>query len=305
MTHPARDVAVPAAVDGGAAIVRRHRRASPRVRSGPAGIVDPAWCGRRVYPPVVTLPASIHPGGHEIRVRDLGRMAYAPAFERQRRLQAEVIAAREAGVGGPPGPMHLLLVEHDPPVITVSRRRGAREHLVATGAQLAAAGVEFAETDRGGDITYHGPGQLVAYPIVDLNRFGLRLHGWMRRLEQAVIDTVGRFGLEAVRDPDATGVWLPSAAAGPVPGGAKVCAMGVRVSRWVTMHGLALNVTTNLAHFDLIVPCGLAGRPVTSLERELGSACPSMDDVKAVLVAELDRGLAIEAAGSPGAFGAA
>jgi lipoyl(octanoyl) transferase len=247
----------------------------------------------------MTLPATIAPGGHEIVVRDLGRLAYAEALALQRSLQAGVIAARAAPGGGEP--MHILLVEHDPPVITISRRKGARDHLLATEAQLAAAGVEVAETDRGGDITYHGPGQLVVYPIVDLNRFGLRLHGWMRRLEQAVIDTLGGFGLAADRDADATGVWANRDRA---DGGAKICAMGVRVSRWVTMHGLALNVSPQLEHFELIVPCGLAGRSVTSLERELGPACPSMDAVKSGLVTALDRGLAIEAAGGAGAFGA-
>jgi lipoyl(octanoyl) transferase len=149
-----------------------------------------------------------------------------------------------------------------------------------------------AETDRGGDITYHGPGQLVAYPILDLNAFGLRLHSYMRFLEDVVIATIAGFGITGVRDPGATGVWVAPERGGAeasAPGGAarKICAMGVRVSRWVSMHGLALNVTTNLAHFDLIVPCGLAGRAVTSMERELGAACPSMDEVKAALVRSL------------------
>lgn len=170
--------------------------------------------------------------------------------------------------------MHLLLVEHDPPVITISARKTARQHLVATPDMLARAGVEVCETDRGGDITYHGPGQLVVYPILDLNTLGLRLHGYMRLLEQVVIDTLARFGIEGHRDEAATGVWV---------GDSKICAMGVRVSRWVTMHGLALNVTTNLDHFDLIVPCGLVGRGVTSMARELGEACPSMDEVKEAL----------------------
>lgn len=263
------------------------------------------------------LPSTIAPGGQLIQVADLGPMPYGEAFSLQRRLQAEVIEGRTAdaaadaddddvdaatGAAEPDaGPMHLLLVEHDPPVITISRRRGAREHLLATEQQLAAAGVTVAETDRGGDITYHGPGQLVVYPIVDLNRFGLRLHGWMRRLEQAVIDTLAEFGLDAGRDDAATGVWLGR---DRPDGGAKVCAMGVRVSRWVTMHGLALNVDPRLEHFDLIVPCGLAGRSVTSLRRELGPACPAMDEVKRSFVGAFERGLAAEIAGGAGAFGA-
>lgn len=228
----------------------------------------------------------------ELLVRDLGRIDYAGAYDLQRRLQAEVIAARDHDSGA--SRMHLLLLEHDPAVITVSRRRGARAHLVATPRQLAAAGVEVAETDRGGDITYHGPGQLVAYAILDLNVLALRLHGYMRLLEQAVIDVLEHFGIRGTRDETATGVWVDSSSgpehprgqetAGVQPGcGGKICALGVRVSRWVSMHGLALNVTTNLDHFDLIVPCGLAGRSVTSMERELDSNCPSMEEVKHVL----------------------
>ena len=139
-------------------------------------------------------------------VRDLGRMAYAEAFELQKSLQRAVIDSRS----DPPGEreMYLLLVEHDPPVITISRRKGARRHLVATPEQLAAAGVEVAETDRGGDITYHGPGQLVAYPILDLNALGLRIEGYMRLLEQIVIDALAAFGIVGTRDPKATGVWV-------------------------------------------------------------------------------------------------
>ncbi|MCL4210061.1 MAG: lipoyl(octanoyl) transferase LipB [Phycisphaerales bacterium] len=182
----------------------------------------------------------------------------------------------------PPRAMHLLLVEHDPPVITDSARKTARQPLVATPASRARAGVEVCETDRGGDITYHGPGQLVVYPILDLNTLGLRLHGYMRLLEQVVIDTLARFGIEGHRDDTATGVWVATAEHRAARN-AKICAMGVRVSRWVTMHGLALNVTTNLDHFNLIIPCGLVGRGVTSMARELGEQCPSMDEVKEAL----------------------
>ena len=204
---------------------------------------------------------------------DLGRVGYADGLEVQHAHHAEVLAGRERGaaeVG------RLLLLEHDPPVITVSRRPGARAHLVASDSALTRAGVEVSETDRGGDITYHGPGQLVAYPIIDLNRLGLGLHAYMRMLEEIAIGVCARFGVEAGRDPGATGVWVGAGAGA----GAKICAMGIRVRRWVTLHGLALNVTTDLSHFDLIVPCGLAGRSVTSLERELGDACPPMEAVK-------------------------
>ena len=197
--------------------------------------------------------------------------------------------------------MALLLVEHDPPVITISRRQGARQHLIATDAQLRMAGIEVTETDRGGDITYHGPGQLVVYPILDLNAIGLRLASYMRFLEQNVIDVLARFGVEGMRDqstPPATGVWVQSCDAHGLQSvgeasAKKICALGVRVSKWVSLHGLALNVTTNLEHFNLIVPCGLVGRSVTSMERELAASggCPSMDEVKRAMVEQFTRAL--------------
>lgn len=215
-----------------------------------------------------------------LAVRDLGRMSYAQGFALQKELQQQVINQRDKPQDGREQPIgYVLLVEHDPPVITISRRKTAREHLIATPEQLARTGVEVAETDRGGDITYHGPGQLVVYPILDLNTLGLRLHGYMRMLEQSVIDTLAHFGVAADRDETATGVWVSP--------GAKICAMGVRVSRWVSMHGLALNVRTNLQHFQLIVPCGLVGRPVTSMHTLLGESCPTMEEVKQVLVDRL------------------
>jgi len=211
-------------------------------------------------------------GAGTLVVEDLGRMAYAPAHALQQERLSAVLAARESGspVGG-----FLLLVEHDPPVITVSRRPSASANLVATPEILARAGVVVEETDRGGDITYHGPGQLVVYPVLDLNALGLNLHTYIRLLEESAIRVCAEFGVGARRDPGATGVWVGEGT------GAKVCAIGVRVRRWVSLHGLALNVTTDLDHFGLIVPCGLQGRSVTSLERELGPRCPAMDGVKA------------------------
>jgi lipoyl(octanoyl) transferase len=210
---------------------------------------------------------------------DLGRIDYDAAYERQHAEQERILALRESD--DPDAILgSVLLLEHDPPVITVSRRPDARRHLLATEEQLNAAGVTVRETDRGGDITYHGPGQLVAYPIVDLNRAGLRLHDYMRLLERAVIRACADFGVEGHRDVCATGVWVGGSteAEGPacdadqngLAGGRKICAMGVRVRKWISMHGLALNVATDLDHFKLIVPCGLPGRPVTSLQRETG-----------------------------------
>lgn len=221
-------------------------------------------------------PPSTGSGGCLV-VRDLGRLAYAEALDLQRRLQREVIERRDAPAEVP-RPMHLLLLEHDPPVITIPRRAEARDHLLAGEQQLQQRGVEVRQTDRGGDITWHGPGQLVVYPILDLNVLNLRLRSYMRFLEQVVIDTLAVYGISGNRDPDATGVWVASSEEGPTR---KICAMGVRLTRWVSMHGVALNVAPDLEHFDLIVPCGLAGRGVTSMQQLLGEACPTMDQVKA------------------------
>lgn len=190
---------------------------------------------------------------------DLGRVRYREADALQREHHAEVVAGRDQS----PAPQRLLLLEHDPAVITVSKRAGADTNLLASPEHLASIGVDLERTDRGGDITWHGPGQLVAWPIVDLNRFGLGLHAWMRLMEQAVIDTLAEFGIEGFRDDEATGVWVKD---DRDPRGAKICAMGVRVSKWVTLHGLALNVHPDLSQFGLIVPCGLLDRPVTSLK---------------------------------------
>jgi lipoyl(octanoyl) transferase len=253
----------------------------------------------------LSLPTlQLSPGA--IDFHDLGRMNYARALEIQRDVQRQVIEARVSG-GGAEGAMAVLLVEHDPPVITVSRRPGASTHLIASESQLRAAGVTVAQTDRGGDITYHGPGQIVVYPILDLNILNLRLNGYLRFLEQVVIDTLSHFGIEGYRDPAATGVWVrdtfthegaqaddahPLQRVGVNHQHSKIAAIGVRVSRWVTMHGLALNVSTNLDHFNLIVPCGLAGRTVTSVQRLLGSKCPSMAAVKSRLTDVFRREIA-------------
>ncbi len=206
-------------------------------------------------------------------VRDLGRIDYDSALAMQRELQASVIEERER-TGEPACRGYLLLLEHDPPVVTVTRRKGAAGHVLVSEQQLAARGIQLRETDRGGDVTYHGPGQLVAYVIVDINRLGVGVHGFMRLLEQSVIDTLSHAGLHGHRDPTATGVWVGGEGPnGDDPGtGRKICALGVRFSRYVSMHGLALNVDPDLSHFDAIVPCGLAERAVTSVARECATA---------------------------------
>jgi lipoate-protein ligase B len=218
-----------------------------------------------------------------LRVLDLGRLSYAQAYRLQVEHVEAVLAARAAGA---PVLGHLLLVEHDP-VITVSRRPGAGSHLLATPEILARLGVSVEETDRGGDITYHGPGQLVAYPILDLNYLNLGLHAYMRLLESVVIDACARWGVVGQRDPLATGVWVERAGQA-----AKIAAMGVRVRKWVSMHGLSLNINPNMHHFDLIVPCGLAGRAVTSLEAECraaGRTVPSMADAKLAIIESMSH----------------
>jgi lipoyl(octanoyl) transferase len=212
-----------------------------------------------------------------IRHVDLGTMEYSAACRVQLDHAEEVLAAREAGT---PEVGRLLTVEH-PPVITVSSRPSARSNLIATPDMLARAGVAVANTDRGGDITYHGPGQLVVYPILDLNVLNLGLHAYMRLLEDAVIDACKELGIAAGREPGATGVWVK---------GEKICAMGVRVRRWVSMHGLALNVAPDLSHFGLIVPCGLVGRGITSIAAQhmtSGRSCPTMERTRAVVVRSL------------------
>lgn len=223
-----------------------------------------------------------------LHVKDLGRMSYARALELQRAAHAEVLAARRNQ-----GQMQLLLVEHDPQVITVSRRPDAAKNVLVSPQRLAQLGVECVETDRGGDVTWHGPGQLVAYPILDLERMGLRIHGYMRLLEETVIEVLADMGVSAHRDAKATGVWV---CAKDQPGDLKICAMGVRVSRWVCMHGLALNVNPDLAAFNLIVPCGLTGRGVTSMRECLGEKCPSMEHVKATLAQKLSQAVATHVA---------
>jgi lipoyl(octanoyl) transferase len=192
-----------------------------------------------------------------IDVRRLGRLDYAAALE----LQRQLVEDRRAGRIGDT----LLLLEH-PPVITLgAKTRGSRANVIASPSALAAEGVEVHETGRGGDVTYHGPGQLIGYPIFDLRPDRCDVHRYVRDLEEALIVAVARLGVGAGRVVGLTGVWV-----GPEGREQKLAAIGVRISRWITSHGFALNVGTDLRHFDLIVPCGITDRGVTSLERLLG-----------------------------------
>jgi lipoyl(octanoyl) transferase len=235
-----------------------------------------------------------------VRIDDLGTMRYRDAWALQERVHAEVVAGGEERV---------LLVEH-PPVITFGRRPGVEKNVVAPPEQLEARGVELVPSDRGGDVTFHGPGQLVAYPIVRLIDHGLSVGAYVRTLELAVIEALSEFAIVARKDDCAVGVWVDDRKApGPGPAAcgvagrfpptlAKVCAIGVRVRRGATLHGLALNVTTDLSYFNLIIPCGLAGRPVTSLQKLLGPRVPEMDEVKrsvgAHLLVRLGKPMAVQ-----------
>jgi len=184
-------------------------------------------------------------------IRRLGVVPYGDALE----LQRSLVDDRRAGRIGDT----LLLLEH-PHVITLGVR-GGRSHVLATAETLAARGVEIHETGRGGDVTYHGPGQIVGYPIIDLNPDRRDVHRYVRDLEEVLIRTAADFGINAGRVSGLTGVWV---------GDEKLAAIGVRIARWVTSHGFALNVSTNLDYFNLIVPCGITDRGVTSLSRLLG-----------------------------------
>lgn len=207
-----------------------------------------------------------------VPVQDLGLLDYEHALAIQRERN-------QALVDGKAGPV-ILLVEH-PPVITLTRR--ARPNLLADDETLAKLGVTTAETDRGGDITYHGPGQLVVYPILKLSDFGLNLSSYMRLLERAVIDTIANWGITGHTECGATGVWIKQ----DDQPDAKICAMGVRIRKNTTLHGLALNVAPVMEHFNLIVPCGLEDRPVTSMRQLLGEGCPTMAKAKDVFAAAI------------------
>lgn len=200
-----------------------------------------------------------------LHVRWLGRMDYTSAWEVQRRL------AQQRRVGTIPDT--LLLLEHIPPVITLGRAT-QQEHLLATREQLQNLGIQLVETDRGGDITYHGPGQLVGYPILDLREHSRDVHLYLRRLEEVIIRALRHFGIEAHRKEGLTGVWV---------GEEKVAAMGIKVSHWITMHGFALYVYPNLSHFDLIVPCGIHDKGVTSLQNLLGQEVTLQEVVPVVV----------------------
>jgi lipoyl(octanoyl) transferase len=209
----------------------------------------------------------------QVIFKDLGRISYQEAWDYQTQvhqtLVAEKMALRKAGL--PPSaataPHYLLFCEH-PPVYTLGKS-GSLDHLLLDEVGLQKQGFEFFKINRGGDITYHGPGQIVGYPIFDLERFFTDVHRYVRFLEEVIILTIAEYGLHGQRVEKYTGVWLEPTGDRPWR---KICAIGVHLSRWVSMHGFAFNINTNLEHFQHIIPCGIADedKAVTSLAQELG-----------------------------------
>lgn len=201
----------------------------------------------------------------ELWVERLGRLEYGKALEYQR-------AVARARIAGEIAEDVLLLVEH-PPVVTLGRS-AKDQHLLASPELLAARGVELFEVERGGDVTFHGPGQLVGYPIIDLKRHKRDLHWYLRQVEEALIRALGAFGIVGERQPGYTGVWTQNR---------KIASIGVHARDWVTWHGFALNVSTDLGYFDLIVPCGIPAVTMTSIEREAGAPVAMSDVERAIL----------------------
>jgi len=212
----------------------------------------------------------------KVQVQDLGTKDYKESWEYQETIFKSIVDTKiknrreEANLETE---NHFLFVEH-PHVYTLGKS-GSLDHLLLNEEQLAAKGATFYKINRGGDITYHGPGQIVGYPILDLENFFTDIHKYLRLLEEAIILTLAEYGLESGRSDGETGVWLGVG----TPFARKICAMGVRASRWVTMHGFALNVNADLGYFDNIIPCGIRGKAVTSMHVELGKET-SLDEVK-------------------------
>jgi lipoate-protein ligase B len=200
----------------------------------------------------------------ELQVEVLGRRPYGEVLELQRTVATERIAGTR--------PDTLILVEHDP-VVTLGRST-KKDHLTATPELLKSRGVELFDIERGGDVTFHGPGQLVGYPIIDLSQHRQDLHWYLRELEQVLIDAIGQWGIVGRREPKYTGVWVDDR---------KIASIGVHARSWVTWHGFALNVSTDLSYFDLMVPCGIPDVQMTSMEKEIGRPV-ALEDVAEVVI---------------------
>lgn len=220
-------------------------------------------------------------------------MEYKAAWDYQEALLRENLALKN-GAGAPvvegkePTRHHLLFVEH-PPVYTLGKS-GKMEHVLINEKEREQKGIAFFQTNRGGDITFHGPGQIVGYPILDLEKFYTDIGRYLRELEEVIILTLAEYGVAAGRSKGETGVWLDPGLKGQER---KICAMGVRCSRWITMHGFALNVNTDLSYFNYIVPCGIQNKKVTSLQQELGRELP-LGEVKQKLKRNFEQVFSVE-----------
>ena len=217
----------------------------------------------------------------QVHIQDLGLKDYKDTWDYQEQLFQEIVALKiknRREQSGNQTPNHFLFVEH-PHVYTLGKS-GDKNNLLVDEGFLTSKGAKFYKINRGGDITYHGPGQIVGYPILDLDNFFTDIHKYLRLLEEMVILTLAEYGLKGERSKGETGVWLDV----NTPFARKICALGVRASRWVTMHGFALNVNTDLGYFDLMIPCGIKDKAVTSLNVELGRQSVAMEEVKEKLL---------------------
>ena len=221
----------------------------------------------------------------QVKVQNLGLIDYKQAWDYQEELLKTAVAIkienRKSNQSALPA-QNILFCEH-PHVYTLGKS-GAAEHLLMTEENLSQIDAQYYKINRGGDITYHGPGQLVMYPILDLEQFFTDIHKYMRFLEEAVIQTLAYFGISASRYDGLTGVWLDA----QKPNARKICAMGVKCSRWVTMHGIALNVNPDLTYFNHIVPCGIEDKAVTSMAKEMSSS-PDFNEVQNILTQKMSE----------------
>ncbi len=217
----------------------------------------------------------------KVRFEDLGLIDYKQCWEYQEKLFAEIVERKRENRRenlNNVTPNYLLFCEH-PHVYTLGKS-GDKSNLLVNEESLKSRGATFYKINRGGDITYHGPGQIVGYPILDLDNFFTDIHKYLRLLEEAIILTLKEYGLEAERSEGETGVWFDVG----TPKARKICAFGVKTSRWVTMHGFAFNVNSDLSYFENIIPCGIADKKVTSLKKELGKELDLEDVKKRVLI---------------------
>ena len=215
--------------------------------------------------------------------RDLGQMNYQAAWDLQESLLKENVRRKSAAVAGESTEHYLLFVEH-PPVYTLGKS-GNKENVLLSDEELQANHIEFFHTNRGGDITFHGPDQIVGYPILDLEKYYTDIGKYLRNIEEVIILTMAEYGIKGERSSGETGVWIDP----DLPGRErKICAIGVRCSRWVTMHGFAFNVNTDLSYFNHIIPCGIVNKQVTSLQRELGYVL-DMQEVKEKVKLNFER----------------